>query len=133
MGREKIASNEFYEIEIDKDRNRIYLTVQGYWKSLMEVRSYLRDIRTAVAGLSAGFTIVTDLTQARTPSEETSELHIKAQAYLINAGLARTAEIHPESTVTRMALNRYAQTSGMSKGVFSTLEEAEAWLEKNPA
>lgn len=132
MSRERRSANDFYEIDLDTEKNRIYLTIKGYWKSLMEVRGYLRDLRAAVAELSEGFTIVTDLTRAKTSSEETSELHIKAQAYLVQAGLARTAEIHPESTVTRMALNRYAQTSGMTKGVFSSFAEAEAWLDESP-
>jgi hypothetical protein len=113
--KEQLVSNDFYEISTDSEKNRMYLTISGYWKTLLEVKGYLRDIRTAVAELSPEFTIVTDLTRAKTPPEETSDLHVKAQEYLVKAGLARTAEIHPESTVLKMAVNRYSRESGMAQ------------------
>lgn len=129
MARERLTSNDFYEIGVDSAKNRLYLTVKGYWKYRVDVSDYLKDLQAAVARLSTGFTIVTDVTRAKTSSEEAGELHIRAQEYIVQAGLSRTAEIHPESKITCLALNRYARTSGMARAAFTSLEEAEAWLD----
>lgn len=129
MARERLTGNDFYEIEVDSEKNRLYLTVKGYWRALTDVSNYLQDLQSAVDRLLRGFTIVTDVTQAKTSSEEAGVLHIKAQEYIVQAGLSRTAEIHPESKITCMALNRYARTSGMDRAAFASLEEAEAWLD----
>jgi hypothetical protein len=48
---------------------------------------------------------------------------------LVAAGVRKTAELVPAGVIEQMALKRYAKESGMEKGSFEDLTEAEAWLD----
>lgn len=68
-------------------------------------------------------------TLLRRPDQIHKTVHVNAQTYLVSAGRARTAEIHPKSTVLKMALNRYSRESGMKKSVFTSVTDVETWLD----
>lgn len=125
----KIADNDFYSIEADGSKNRIYLTIKGFWQDINQIKGYLDDIKNAANSVNKGFTILSDLTTMKTPTQEIGELHVKAQQVLVDAGLSKTAEVHPASTVTQLSLKRFSEESGMQKGLFPTREEAEKWLD----
>jgi hypothetical protein len=58
-----VARNKHYEIGIDPDKNRAYITIIGFWRSPGEVGSYVQDLDQALVQLKPGFTLLTDLTQ----------------------------------------------------------------------
>lgn len=125
-----IAYNNRYEISVDEDKNRIYLAVKGFWANPSAAPNYVEDIEKASTAVSEGFTIVADLTDMVIPPPEVGKVHEKAQVALVNAGLSRTAEVLPEEAVLKMAVDRYAKESQMTKAVFKSREEAEAWLDQ---
>ncbi len=126
--KEEIGKNNYYVIEVDKDLNRMYLKISGYWKSDSDVLNYINDISKAKNCLKTNFTVLTDVTEMKTPPVEIGELHKQAQKILVEHGLDRTAEILPESAVQKMTLERYAKESGMKKRVFTNKIDAEVWL-----
>ncbi|MBN1848538.1 MAG: hypothetical protein JW932_08125 [Deltaproteobacteria bacterium] len=125
----QIADNNFYSIAVDEGKNRMYLAVKGFWKDAGQVSEYLNDFKKALKFVSKGYSVVSDLTDMKTPSQEIGSLHVEAQQLLVNAGLKKTAEIHPASTITQISLKRFSEESGMKKGLFRTKEEAEQWLD----
>lgn len=125
----EIAANDFYEISIDNRKNRLYLTVKGFWKELSQVPNYLVDLKKAGENLEPGFTIVTDLRTMKLPATTVASLHVQAQKLLVDLGLDRTAEVVGEAILLELQLKRYAEQSAMSKAEFNTKEEAEAWLD----
>ncbi len=122
-----IAKNKFYEIAVDQSKNRIYFKIIGFWQSPDVVPNYLNDIKKASKEVTPGYTILSDLKEMKTPPQEVGELHKYAQTVLVTAGLRKTAEI-VESAVLGMALSNYAKASNMNKKPFSSLVEAENWL-----
>ncbi|MBN2532289.1 MAG: hypothetical protein JXB88_05330 [Spirochaetales bacterium] len=124
----EIANNDFYSMKVDESKNRFYLTIEGFWETGDQVPEYLDDLKKAVKHLSNGFTILSDLIQMKTPTQEIGALHVKAQKYLIDSGLSKTAEVHPLSMIAKMTVDRFSEESGMKKGMFSSKEEAEKWL-----
>lgn len=124
-----IAENKYYEINIDTQKNRIYLKVFGIWKDKAEVDTYPEDLKTASSLLARGFTIVADLRKMIPPTkDEIEEIHNKAQTVLIQSGLDRSAEV-VSSVITKMAAGRYANKTGLKKMVFNSIEDAEEWLD----
>ncbi len=121
-----IAKNEHYDISVDEDMNRVFLAFKGFWKDPSAVPNYVDDIQTAATHIQEGFTIVADLTQMETPPPSVGEVHAKAQATLVNAGLCRTAEVLPEEAVLKLAVDKYAKESQMTKAAFKNQSEAEA-------
>jgi len=126
-----IARNDNYIIMVDEAKNRIYLTIIGFWKDLGMVPNYLDDITKAGQSVSTGFTILTDVTKMKVPTPEVGEIHGKAQGILVGAGLSKTAEILPADAIAQIAVDRYSKKSGMKKASFSTFEEAEKWLDES--
>ena len=125
----QIATTDKYSIEVDKGRNRIYLKLQGFWRSKAEVPNYFSDWQQATQEVTPGFTILTDAREMKTPTQEVAELHMHTQAMLVAAGLGKTAELVPAGVIEQAALKRYAKESGMQKGSFEDQAEAEAWLD----
>ena len=126
-----IAKTDFYSIEVDTTKNRMYFTIVGFWKNSTVVPNYLDDIKKALRSLSPGFTILTDVSQMKTPSTEVGSLHELAQRLLIEAGLKKTAEIIPDNkAIEKMVLQRLSTKSGMVKSTFHDKATAEAWLDE---
>ena len=126
-----IAENEYYSITVDEKKNRIYLTILGFWRDPDVVPNYVSDITKAGQSVSKDFTILTDITQMKPPPKNVGEIHMKAQKVLVDAGLDKTAELLPAHAIAQMAVDRYSRESGMKKGSFSSREEAEKWLDED--
>ena len=126
----EIAKTNKYSVSVDSNKNRMYLTVVGFWASPSDVPNYIDDVKKASAAVTKGFTILTDLTQMKTPAPELGPIHEQAQKSLINAGLKKTAEILSDDAIAKMVMDRYSKASGMEKMVFNNKHDAEAWLDK---
>ncbi len=124
----QIAKNDYYELNVDKEKNRMYLKIIGFWTSKEVVPEYLLDIEKATKSVTRGFTIVSDLRGMNTPPKAIGALHEQAQRYLVLAGLDKTAEI-VSSAILKLATKKYATTSQMAKKEFDNLSDAEKWLD----
>ena len=126
-----IAKNDYYAILVDAAKNRLYLTLIGYWKSCSVVPNYIEDLKKATQELSRGYTILTDVIQMKPPPRDVITLHTEAQKVVMAAGLKKTAELVGQDVIAKMAVDRFSKESGMYKGTFDNKEEAEAWLDEN--
>lgn len=126
------ANTDFYSLEVDRPKNRLRLTIRGFWRGPEDVPSYVADIRAAAAQLRPGFTLVADATLMQPHAQTVIAVHEEAQRALVAAGLDRTAEIIP-SAIAQLQARRIAAASGMKKQVFTSLADAEAWLDAGPA
>ena len=124
-----IAKTDFYSLEIDMPKNRAYLNFTGFCSKASDMPNFLDDVKKAARGLKRGFTLLTDVTEIKTPPKEMEELHVKSQQIWIESGLSKTAEILPASTIAKLALDRWSKTTGMEKEWFDNKDAAEAWLD----
>ncbi len=122
------AENERYELKTDHSINRLYITIKGLWR---KKDGYLEDLEKACQSMKKGFKIHVDLTTMVAPRGEIGVVHEEAQRILMKYGLVQTAEVQNDSAITRMALKKYSDNSGMSKRVFFSHEEAKAWLDES--
>ena len=125
-----IAKTDFYSLEIDKLKNRAYLTFTGFCSKPSDMPDFLDDVKKAAQGLRQAFTLLTDVTEMKTPPKDVAELHIKSQEIWIASGLSKTAEILPETTIEKLAVDRYSKITGMKKEWFTNKNEAEVWLDE---
>ena len=121
-----IAKNERYELTCDPDRNRLFITIKGLWKTN---EGYLEDLKEACQKMESGFTIHVDLTTMKPCGDDMGAVHEQAQKILMSYGLSNTAEVQEDRALLRMAVAKYSDNSGMKKRVFFTHEEAEEWLD----
>lgn len=130
--REVIAKNEFYEIEVDREKNRSYSKYKGYWKSVDEIPNYLEDCcRELTRRLKPGYTTLVDLREFKIPPPEVMELFVEAQKIDEKAGFYKSARIilTPLEKLASKRVGSEANVKEKSRE-FNSIEEAEQWLDE---
>ncbi|MBC5774559.1 hypothetical protein H8S95_10850 [Pontibacter sp. KCTC 32443] len=125
---EHIAQNTCYALVVDKAKNRIYFTIHGYWKNKEAVPAFLDDWKRSVALTQSGFTILTDMSTMITHPQELAELHLIAQKMVIDAGVRNVANVLPSDKIANLQANSFTTNSSLPYRNFSSIEEAETWL-----
>ena len=125
---EQVAATKQYQVGINRDKNRIYLKIIGFWRSVEEVSTYVPDLERALIQLTPGFTLLTDLTQMKAHPLAVQPVHLEAQRTLMTRGLTQTAEVCASSIVEFQA-GTISKKSSMPLQQFATVEEAEAYLD----
>ncbi|MCS6820482.1 MAG: hypothetical protein NZ551_01285 [Microscillaceae bacterium] len=131
--RKKISKNDYYEIEIDTDKNRFYITHKRFWRNAAVAPNYLTEIQQALEKLKPGFTALQDNSKYTVvPQEVASKLISRAEYLLQNAKPAHTAVVLPEDKVARLVTqitSKIDPNASNSPHYFSSREQAEAWLD----
>ncbi len=125
----EIARNAHYAIVIDEAKNRVYLSIFGYWRNAESVANYIPDWNKTIKLLKPGFTLLTDLSTMLTHPAEVTHIHRQAQELITEKGLRFTAEIKPKDSVTAFQLTKVAKQSQMPVKQFTTSAEAESYLD----
>lgn len=122
---------DHYEISYDNRKNRFYFKIIGYWSDPSQVPDYIEHWKQMAGKARPGVTVLADVREMKVPGESVQALHQQAQTQVLEAGLAKVAEV-TGSAVTKLSLDRVSKTSGMKaiKRSFETVDEAEAWLDE---
>ena len=72
----KACKKEYYEIHIDKDKNRIYTTMRGYWENLDVAPNLERDFVTAPQKLQPEYTSLIDVREFKVPGPDVMNMFI---------------------------------------------------------
>lgn len=123
-----IASNSYYDIAIDAAKNRIHITIKGFWETKDLVPHYIADIREAVSLAGPSFSVLANLTRMVPPTHEVTGLHLEAQELLVESGLARSAEVVNDPLLTNVT-NGYSTPLKMTRRIFYDPGFAELWLD----
>ncbi len=124
---EKVTSNSYYEISVDAEKNRIFLTIKGFWQTEELVPGFIADIDAAARQVKPGFTALANLTQMKPPPARVGAIHVQAQRLLLGNGLALAAEVIDDAILREVA-DDYAAETKIERLVFDNLRDAEAWL-----
>ena len=125
---EQVAQNSYYDLKIDKAKNRIYFTIHGFWKNKEAVPSLIIDWEKCVNLTKSGFTILTDMTSMITHPQDLNELHLAAQKIVIDAGVKQVANVLPSDKIANLQANSFTDNSALPFRNFANCQEAEDWL-----
>ncbi len=123
-----IAENKYYELSIDTDQNRIFVTIKGFWSNKSVVPDYLNDWRKAVKMAKPNFTVLADIRTMKIHPAEVLELHTASIEISKNAGVARSAEV-VEQIIVRRQMDRVYKESHLNENKFTSIEDANAYLD----
>jgi hypothetical protein len=123
-----IAKNSKYELSVNPEKNRAYLTIFGFWRNKEEVSDYISDWKKALTHLKRGFTLLTDASEMKIHPQDVKNLHQEAQELITKAGVKQVAEVLKDAFSTAQ-LNKVAADSTMPKKNFASREEAENFLD----
>ena len=124
-----VAHNPCYELIYDNSKNRIYLTVKGFWKNPEAVPHFLDDLQKALRLVRPDFSLLSDLRSMLTHPQLLSNLHIEAHHLIKAAGLVKAALVLPTDRIATLQAEDINSKSEIAFESFSTLAEAEVWLE----
>lgn len=129
--KEEVANNEYYEFSVDARKNRIYLTIKGYWPSADAVADYIPDLKKCISRIRPGYTSFVDMTQGKIPHKDAFAVLMKGRELTLQAGLGKQAQIVTDP-LEKLASDRINKETGLEKEKvrkFNTIEDAERWLD----
>lgn len=128
--KQEIAKNDYYEMYVDKSKNRYYSKLIGFWQKTSDIPYFIDDHKKSLELLSPGFTILVDNRDYKTPAQECMELHIKVVGMSNEAGVGKLALVESQAVV-KIAGGRALRDGGVEETSrqFNDINEAEAWLD----
>jgi hypothetical protein len=129
MAKTKLVYNDHYAIDIDQQKNRVYLVLQGFWQHKSSVENFLEDIQTALEKVQDNFTLIVDLTHYDGTSSGMHNIHVEAQKLAKQKHLSKIAEIFSENQMVKMFSEMYSKESGINTMAFKSMDHAERWLD----
>ncbi|MBN2441499.1 MAG: hypothetical protein JXJ04_09130 [Spirochaetales bacterium] len=126
-----MINNDYYELDVNVKKNRIYWKVKGFWPSADVVPNMGTDWQSCLEKVKKGFTIIADLREMKPPPEAVKKLHEDAQKSIIDTGVSKVATVM-ESTVTKWSVESITNKSGMNVLLqnFNNVLDAENWLDE---
>jgi hypothetical protein len=131
--KEQHIINEYYEIHIDRSKNRSYITLRGYWPNLDVVPDIERDFMTVPGKLRSEYTSLIDLREFRTPGPDVMNKFIAIENENAKINVRKKAARVVTQPLEKLAADRIGKDSGVKEktALFNNLEEAEAWLDED--
>jgi len=121
--------NSYYQIEADRERNRIYFKLSGVAPNVNAIPNFEQDWKDTVAELKPGFTILGDLLEAGKLVPEVEALNTKVQGWLMQNGCRKVAQLAPLAVIAQV--NDLSEKSGLRDILrgFNFMRSAEMWLD----
>jgi len=128
---ETITENEYYDIHIDRNKNRCYMTFRGFWKDLSLVPNIKKDLTSYPKILDPSFTTLLDLRDFKTPGPEVMDMFVEVQKENAQYEYKKAARVVTQP-LEKLAADRVGKAAEIQDktAFFNTLEEAEKWLDE---
>ena len=116
-----------YSIRVDVVRNRLYLTLVGFF-SLVEIKKCGDETIEATKRLRLGYDVVTDITQFKAgPAVVAADIE-RVQAHFRKSGARRGVRIVGGNVLSGMQFRRTGTNAEYNSVNVTSLEEAEKML-----
>ncbi|HEX8530496.1 MAG TPA: hypothetical protein VF646_10750 [Cytophagales bacterium] len=129
MPTECIARNACYEITFQPAKNRLYLTITGFWGDPSAVPFYRSDWQKALARVQPGFTVLADATRMKTHPAPVQALHESIQRLLQREGMGLSAKVVAHDDMADLQCDAMLRRTGLEVSKFASRAEAEQWLD----
>ncbi|MHA2271196.1 MAG: hypothetical protein ACXACI_04990 [Candidatus Hodarchaeales archaeon] len=126
----KKRGNEYYSLQTNEAKNRIYFTLAGLTPSVDAIPNFEADWRDAVGDVKPGFTILGDLREMMPHPPDVEGLNVKVQKWLLENGCRKVAQVAPIEVVAHV--NAFSEKSGLKSILrgFHYPRTAEIWLDR---
>ncbi|PTX22693.1 hypothetical protein C8N40_101521 [Pontibacter mucosus] len=106
-----VSNNQYYGLNYDRTKNRVYLRINHYWKSPEVVPTYLSDWDQVIELAKPGFTLLADFRNMLTHPTSVKELHEAVANRLAESNISYVAEVSPTDRIAVL------QVSGVWKQI----------------
>ncbi len=116
------------KVWIDKDKNRLYIKLEGLFE-YEEAKEAVDRVISESNKLKPGFDIINDILNFKPVSQEAGEQVLRAQKHVVQKGANRIIRIVDKKTITNLQFNRRSKEAGYIAEVASSIKEAEKMLD----
>ena len=117
-----------YQIRVDAARNRLYITLEGFF-TLAEIKRCGDETIEATKKLRPGYCVVTDITQYKAGPPEVAQDIERVQAHFRNSGARQGVRIVGANMLSGMQFRRTGSHAEYNSVNLASLEEAEKFLD----
>ena len=125
-----IAFRPEYQITVEIARNRIFYKHYAELTNTYDLPNYLADWQLALANMQPGFTILSDMTDLPTVSDQLAGLIGQAQQLVASSGLRLVVTVHQPGSETFQASEIVRQEALLPIRSFTDLWEADKFLDE---
>ena len=119
-----------YDVEIDRGKNRLYLTLEGMLDP-ETADQHVEDMLDVAEELEPGFDMVNDISAFKPLSQETTDAIERGKAGLTDMGVSAVVRVVGDSVVSKMQFDRVGtESEGYHVATAETREQAEALLDE---
>ncbi len=122
-----IAETPYYIYQVDKAKNRLYVTYKGDWLKLEGFCDCLRHHEEAISQLAPGFTVLADWRQME--CFFITDLIEECHKQDIAAGISKLARVYVRPTFKEIQADHASKRTGITAKPFYDFTEAESWLD----
>ncbi len=125
-----IAFRPEYQITVEPIRNRLFYKHYAELTHTAALPNYLPDWEQALEVMRPGFTILSDMTDLPTVSDQLADLIGQAQLLVMRRGVRLVAAVHVSGSETYHASNTVREESALPICTFTDLWEADKFLDE---
>lgn len=123
-----MGTEENYELELDRERNRLFLTLEGTM-DLETTREYAEDVLSAADQLQPGFDVVNDISGFQPVAQEATDAIEHGKEGLAERGVSAVVRIPGDSIVGKMQFDRVGDED-YHVATAENCEQAERFLDE---
>jgi hypothetical protein len=117
-----------YKLRIDASKNRLYVTMVGFF-SVEEMKKWSNETIATAMKMKRGYDVITDISQFKpTTPEGTKEIE-RVQVHFKTSGVRLGVQVVGESVLSGLQFKRMSVISGYDPTNVETLAEAEKLLD----
>jgi hypothetical protein len=116
-----------YSIRVDVDRNRLYITLVGFF-SLAEIKKCGDETIEATKHLRPGYDVITDITQFKAGTADVAADIERVQTHFRRSGARQGVRIVGSNALSGMQFRRTGTTAEFNSVNVKSSEEAEKIL-----
>lgn len=118
-----------YEVRVNIAKNRLYITLAGFFADEAEVIEIADTVKASVDQLQPGFDVVNDIHAFKPASPDIAKYIMAVQQYELEHGLNRVVRITGDEVIGKMQFERLSRETGIHTVGAATVEEADAILD----
>jgi len=125
-----ISNNKYYSISIDKEKQRLYVKLQGAWHHPKSFPNYVLDVEKSVRNFEGNFTFLADFSSLKPYSKDVwDQIQAVALKKVVSSGMKETAQIMPDNYSTSDMIEMDGKALGFQLNAFGDEEIAELFLD----
>ena len=117
-----------YEFKIDREKNRLYITMEGFFQP-EEMKRCADETIKAVNQMKPGYDVITDISRFSPVGKVAHQEISRVQEYFGKSGIRHGVRVTGNKALIEMQFQRLGKEVGYNPTEFTTVEEAERFLD----